>query len=337
LKTDFGVLQSLKVHYYLTASDFRWLAENCRFFSLQTLAIKLSADHEEMESVIELTEAVEKFLPTLPPLRNVKLTGVYTESIVHAVIDLCRQSLRQLLLGSPASLAHGVFASTSLSRLIQEKCPRIEELTLPVMRSQGSADEVATYRSFARMKTLRKLQLSIYVAQSFIWDEDDQRVEDLDYRIEIDESGLAEQLHEAIIDLAIDKTLATSILRTIDFARDSTSQGLETLVIRVNALKAHGGFGSSCDMINLLQYIARSWTCTRNFSGDKDQHYHVTEYDPKDEVLRQTMHLTRRPVGDPAMHVLEPMLNVWPEGRRKGWKEVWHSFPLDENWETEPS
>jgi hypothetical protein len=131
----------LKVHYYLTASDFRWLAENCRFPSLQTLAIRLSADHEEVESVNELTEAVEKFLSILPPLRNVKLTGVYTQRIVPAVIALCTDSLRQLLLGSPASLAHGVFTSTSLSRLIEGKCPRIEELTLPMMRSQGSADE----------------------------------------------------------------------------------------------------------------------------------------------------------------------------------------------------
>ncbi|THX63763.1 hypothetical protein D6D05_10420 [Aureobasidium pullulans] len=28
-KTDFGVLQSLKVHYYLLTPDFYWLAKNC--------------------------------------------------------------------------------------------------------------------------------------------------------------------------------------------------------------------------------------------------------------------------------------------------------------------
>jgi hypothetical protein len=175
------------------------------------------------------------------------------------------------------------------------------------------------------MKTLRKLQLSMYVSQPFIWDEGDQRLEDLDYRVEIDEPGLAEQVHQSIIDLAIDKTLATSIFSTIDLARDSTSQGLETLVIRVNALRAHGGFSSSCDMINLLQYIARSWTCTREFSNHR---CHITEFGPKDEVRRQTMHLTRHPVGPIEMHVVEPMLKVWPEGRSKGWKEAWLSSSL---------
>jgi hypothetical protein len=324
------VLQSLKVHYDLTASDFRWLVQHCRFSSLHTLAIRLATDDEEMETVEELTEEVEEFLATLPPLRNVKLTGLYTQRVVNAVLDLCGHNFRQLLLGAPTALAHAVFASVSFSGLIQEKCPRVDELTLPMMRSQGSVDEVAIYRSFAQMRSLRKLQLSMYVPQPFLWDEDVQRVGNLDDRIEVGEHGLADQLHQAIMALAINKTLAASILNNVVSSIDPTLQDLECLEICVRALDKYSGVFCPSDIVRLLQYIGRSWTCTRALSHNKEHHCHVTEYDPDDIVRRKTMESARLPDEDMQMHVLETMWNVWPEGRRKGWKEVWHSFPLDE-------
>jgi hypothetical protein len=332
-KTNFGVLQSLKVHYDLTTSDFRWLVQHCRFFSLHTLAIQLATDDddEEMKTVDDLTEEVEEFLATLPPLRSVKLTGLYTQRVVNAVLDLCGHNLRRLLLGAPPTRALAVFASIPLSGQIQEKCSRIEELTLPMMRSHGSIDEVAIYRSFTQMRSLRKLQLSMYVPQTFLWDEDVQRVGKLDDRIQIGEQGLADQLHQAIIDLAMDKTLAASMFNNVVWGRSSASQGLECLDICVNALNKYSGYFCPSDIVRLLQYIGRSWTCTRTYSHDRDHHCHVTEYDPENIVRRKTTESARLPDESMEMHVLEPMLKAWPEGRRKGWKEVWHNFPLDEN------
>jgi hypothetical protein len=182
------------------------LFQHCRFLFLHTLAIRLATDDEEMETIDEVIEAVEEFLATLPPLRSVKLTGMYTQRVFNAVLNLCDHNLRQLLLGAPSTLAHTVLASVSLSGLIQEKSPHIEELTLPMMRSQGSVDEVAIYRSSAQMNPLRKLQISMYVPHLFLWDEDVQRVGKLDDRIEIAEQGLADRLHQATIALAMDKT-----------------------------------------------------------------------------------------------------------------------------------
>jgi hypothetical protein len=333
-KTNFGVLQSLKVHYNLTTSDFRWLVQHCRFFSLHTLAIRLATDDddEELEIVDELTEEVKEFLATLPPLRSVKLTGLYTQRVINAVLDLCSHHLRQLLLGAPPTLGLGVFASIPLSRQIQEKCPRIEELTLPMMRSHGSVDEVAIYQSFGQMKFLRKLQLSMYVPQPFLWDEDVQGVGRLDDRIQVGEPGLLDQLHRAIMDLAMDKTLAASIFNKVVSDRNPPFQGLECLDIRVSALDRYSGYFCPSDIVRLLQYIGRSWTCTRDFSHDRDHHCHVTKYDPEDQARRKTTESARLPDESMEMHVLEPMLEVWPEGRRKGWKEVWHSFPLDDDW-----
>jgi hypothetical protein len=47
VKTDFGRLQSLKVHYPLATSDFVWLKDNCHFESLHTLAVNLCTNAGE--------------------------------------------------------------------------------------------------------------------------------------------------------------------------------------------------------------------------------------------------------------------------------------------------
>jgi hypothetical protein len=134
------------------------------------------------------------------------------------------------------------------------------------------------------------------------------------------------------MDLAMDKTLAASIFNKVVSDRNPPFQGLECLDIRVSALDRYSGYFCPSDIVRLLQYIGRSWTCTRDFSHDRDHHCHVTKYDPEDQARRKTTESARLPDESMEMHVLEPMLEVWPEGRRKGWKEVWHSFPLDDDW-----
>lgn len=101
--------------------------------SLQTLVIRLAADDNGEESMIEMEDAVIDFLSSLPPLRSVKLTGQYTQRVVETVLDRCGRNLRELLLGSTYDLTLGVFAPISLSHAIRDKCPLIEELALPMM------------------------------------------------------------------------------------------------------------------------------------------------------------------------------------------------------------
>ncbi|KEQ81394.1 hypothetical protein M438DRAFT_279794, partial [Aureobasidium pullulans EXF-150] len=322
-KTDFKVLRSLKAHSYLRTSDFRWLAENCQFTSLQTLVIRLAADDDGEESIIEMEDAVTDLLSSLPPLRYVKLTGQYTQRVVDTVLDCCGRNLRQLLLGSPCDLTLGVFASISLSHTIRDKCPLIEELALPMMRSKGSAGEVAIYRSLGKITSVRKLRLFIYCSQPFLWGEDQPM--SLDYRLENGEEDLADQVYHAAMDLAIDDTLAASILEAIVTGRGSTPSSLDSLDIRVHALKGLGSFGSASDIIQMLQYIGRSWTCTRKFGGNFIHQYHVAEHDPMDKFRRGNMDILDEEI---EMLIKEPMFRVWPEGSREGWEKVWHSFPL---------
>lgn len=330
-KTDYKVLQSLKVHYRLATPEINWLAENCQFSSLHTLAMNLKPLSEGEDSLNHLENGMESFISSLPPLGSVKLTGKYTNRIVDTVLRHCGRRLRQLLLGSPFDLVHGVFASLTLSRAMQEECPLLEELTLPLIRSGGDAHEIAIYRSFAQMPTIRKLRLSVFCSQPFLWDEDQQDQEaDLDYQVALGERpGLADQICHTIAELAIDKTLATSIFHTIVSASGPNSSALECLELRVDALKSYHGFDSASDIIRLLQYVGRSWTCARKSRADQCHQYQVVECDQKEELRRREIDDVGMQDEEIGMNIAELFLRVWPQGPSKDWKTVWHSFPLN--------
>lgn len=148
----------------------------------------------------------------------------------------------------------------------------------------------------------------------------------LDYRLENGEEDLADQVCHATRDLAIDDTLAASILQAIVTGRGSTPSSLESLDLRVDALKNLGSFWSASDIIQMLQYIGRSWTCTRKFGDSSTDQYHVAEHDTKDKFRRGNMDIFDEEI---QMLIKEPMFSAWPEGRRESWENVWLSFLLE--------
>jgi hypothetical protein len=172
--TDFSVLRSLKVHYYLSSAELHWLASNCRFGSLDTLVIKPELDAED--TMEELADATESFLLSLPPLRGLKLAGTYQQRTVNVVINHSGGVLRKLHLprvddDEPTSVpkpSSPGFANPDFLTAIQQKCPVLEDLSLCMLRSQGDAHEVAIYRGLGQNPTLRKLHLSIYCSQSLL-------------------------------------------------------------------------------------------------------------------------------------------------------------------------
>ena len=155
------------------------------------------------------------------------------------------------------------FANPDFLYTLQRKCPVLEDLSLRIFRSQGDADEVAIYRGLDNIPTLRKIHLSIYCSQSLFWDE--EILEDISL---VNSSALSEsmgnvsEVDNALIDLAIDGTLAKSVFHTISAAKCIYAIPLECLTLRVEAFGAQGGWGSRYDLIKLLQYIGHSWTCT---------------------------------------------------------------------------
>jgi len=70
--------------------------------------------------------------------------------------------------------------------------------------------------------------------------------------LETGEEDLADQVCDAAMDLAIDDMLAASILQAIVTGRGSTPSSLESLDLRVDALKDLGSFWSASDIVQML-------------------------------------------------------------------------------------
>jgi hypothetical protein len=246
--TDFSVLRSLKVHYHLTSSELRWLTDNCQFGSLESLVIKPELDAED--TMEELADATESFLLSLPPLRELKLAGTYQQRIVHLVINHSGAVLRKLHLprvddDEPTSVPEPSspgFANPELLQAIQQECPVLEDLSLCMLRSQGDGREVAIYRGLGAISSLRKIHLSIYCSQPLLWDmELVEAMDDSDSSTTPAEEDKANEIDDALMDLAMDDSLARSIFRTISAAKPTHAAPLECLTLRVDALKSHGG------------------------------------------------------------------------------------------------
>ncbi|KEQ68192.1 hypothetical protein M436DRAFT_68360 [Aureobasidium namibiae CBS 147.97] len=327
-KTDFNLLQTLKVHYPLVTSDFRSLRDCCRFQSLHTLAINLGVEDGENDPESDLADAVEGFLFSIPPLRSVKLTGDYSQVIVSSVLDHCNLSLQHLLLGPLHGIGTGVPATISFIHSMIHRCPNLEELAIPLMRCQGDASEVAVYRSLARLPALRKLHLSVYCKEPFLWDQHRRNRLALDTRIHDSEPGLEDQFRRAVVDLAVDQVLAAHIFEIITHAKSQRSAPLESLEIRTKALSILGGFSSTSKWAQWLQYISRSWTCTAKIRDDMRGQCHIVEYDDEERLDRQD--IDELGEVDEILRTRSGGLlsKIWPGVDSRNWRTRWHSFPL---------
>jgi hypothetical protein len=334
--TDFSVLRSLKVHYFLTPSELRWLADNCRFGSLDTLVISPEMDTED--TMEELADATESFLLSLPPLRELKLAGTYQQRTVHLILDHSGNVLRKLHLplvhdDEPTSFpkpSSPGFANPDFLAAIQQKCPVLEDLSLCMLRSQGDGREVAIYRELGAISSLRKIHLSIYCSQPLLWDEELVRaMNDSDSSTTPAGEDKANEIDDALMDLAMDDPLARSIFRTISAAKPTHAAPLECLTLRVDALKSHGGgLNSSSNLIHLLHYVGHSWICTGTLRDDRPHQCLLEEYDPEDKLDRDWMEESGELAEIVDVKFASALHRVWPDIPSENWKNEWHSFPL---------
>lgn len=82
-------------------------------------------------------------------------------------------------------------------------------------------------------------------------------------------------------------------------------------------------------LVDILTYIARSWTCIRNDRDDRPHECFVGEYDHEETLDREYVeeHDTFCSPMDDVM-IAQAVYRVWPEAERGDWKKAWRSFPL---------
>jgi hypothetical protein len=336
--TRFSVLRSLKLHDDISSIELRWLASNCQFSLLDTQVIRPWLVDETLE---ELSDATEGFLLSLPPLRRLKITGNYQQRTIYLAIDHCGEALRQLHLSlvddvddhsgiAPKSDSPG-FANPYLLDVLRQKCPLLGDLSLCMLRSRGNVREVAIFRGLSEMLALRKIHLSVYCSQSLLWDLDIlSAMHHSDDSVRPSKEDKANEVDDALINLAIDDTLARSVFHTISAARPTYATPLECLTLRVDPRESQGGFDDPYNLIKVLRYIGRSWVCTSTLRNDRPHECLVEEHDPEEKLDREHV----EEAGGLAKVSIEKLTSaalhrVWPESREGSWKDKWHSFPLE--------
>ncbi|KAJ5396827.1 hypothetical protein N7509_004940 [Penicillium cosmopolitanum] len=127
------------------------------------------------------------------------------------------------------------------------------------------------------------------------------------------------RIRGALINAAIDKSLACSIFETISGGKPKVSVPLERLDLKAIEVGEFGGVMSDATL-GVFKTIAKQWRVEKNPRYDTDEPVAKETGEPV-RFLTPTMTLP-----DPEMARSWRLL--WPENESGDWKEEWHSFPL---------
>lgn len=228
---------------------------------------------------------------------------------------------------------------------LAELCPSIEELALPIWRSQGDAREVAMYTALGRLGRLRRLSLLLLVwvptrglpvPPSYNEFESRELSCLAPYRVG--------HLRDAFIDAAVDEKLARAIFHTIRARNRPSHPSLQYLQLDVAGWQEFCG-RESMVLDKYFLHIGLSWLLNWD---PRDTHH--------DELLAQELgrdeRLANAKMDDENFaedHCeLKPVYrSLWPHHSRDdgppgetperllepgvledGWRGDWHSFPL---------
>lgn len=326
-RTDFSLLRSLCIQ--TGAEELSWLTG--RLSCLQTLDINF----KERNGIIteELHPATRTFFLSLPPLKHLILRGTWTSNTLEVILERHGPNLLRLLCPactSPVSV-----------ELVQACCPVLEELSIPVQRTQGDVQEVSIYRALGQLSardiTLFLRQTDpVHTREHFserwqLWDP----VKPLHAHFSKDD------ICNLLVNCAVDEELARSIF--VKIASRKEHLGLPTLeslnLHPENLSPLFSGRGYPKALLLPVAHLYRSWSCVRNPRDDCARTLcAIKQEPPPSPSLPAGVRLTvgMDPVGECIKRGLEydaldskveeVLRSVWPESGL--WQDVCHSLPL---------
>ncbi|RYP61559.1 hypothetical protein DL771_010080 [Monosporascus sp. 5C6A] len=315
-RTNFDELRSLEIDDDISLEVLRTmtsLAQGGTFQSLRRLALAVRS--EEQAEWIHMDEATGLFLEALGPLEDLSLSGFCANVSFNAVLDRHGRSLRKLRL-IPARKYRMVTTQFALSHQrieeIAQGCPDLAQVEFLVPRTQGDEQEVAIYGALGQLKRLRRVSLLLDCSRMDLSNVEPGGC----VRLGPNENVATEDIRDAFVNAAVDSYLAISIFRTIT----ADNPNLERLKLKVYGA---GDFGSGCFdtyMLDIMQWIGRSWVCTRN----------------REEVVAKELGKSKRlRRGEDLESNIEDgeyekaWRSIWPD-KTGNWKAGWSSLPLSE-------
>ncbi|KAL3471351.1 hypothetical protein BJX99DRAFT_250522 [Aspergillus californicus] len=310
---DFSALRTLRL-WSVTAETLLFLSSHS-LACLETLAIDLDypadrrAERYSAEVAAHQDDAASSLLSCLPPLSSLHLSGFPTpEKTFNSILQYHGASLQTVSLISPGDSCTTPITVRQLKQL-QETCPNVRDLRLPILRAQGNASEVAIYKTIGTFTHLTDLLLQLHL------DAHEPRLEpDL-----FDRSPTPPIIPtpEMLVNLAVDESLAQMVFSTIITAG---ARSLQRLRVKRSSISIPYELGS------IAPIMMRQWECTYlPGGGSRDQEHpsriHVWEIGRKARLLRLIQGVELG-VCEDAFRQLWPAVSA-------NWQDDWHSFPLE--------
>ncbi|KAL4913975.1 hypothetical protein BDW62DRAFT_220323 [Aspergillus aurantiobrunneus] len=222
----------------------------------------------------------------------------------EAASSFLSESLHYLSLISPGTSLTALITVGQIKQ-IQEACPKIRDLRLPILRTQGNADEVAIYKALGRFTQLTDLLFQLHLEAH------KPNPEPFDHT----PSPPSIPSPETLVNVAVDGSLARGIFNTV------VTTGARSLQ-RLKLKRSKTSIPYAVDTIASI--MMRQWECTklpRNGNEDPEIKIDVREIGAKARLLHQSE-------GVELGLCEEEFRKLWP-AISDNWEDDWHSFPLE--------
>ncbi|EFR02616.1 hypothetical protein MGYG_05614 [Nannizzia gypsea CBS 118893] len=310
----FSGLRTLSIPSGMTPDAVEWLALNGRMFaSLDTLIICLCEPKFPIPALErqQRDEAGATFLRSLPPLKSLKLNGIYGPRIFSAILQCHGQTLQQLLFPHVRSDVYPFPVTLEMTDDIRIHCPELRKLQLSVPRSQGDQYEVSQYRALSRLAKLEDLHIYFVCSDS---------KRSPRFTAEVSSVYLMDDayIRRRLVDTAIDAPLARSIFNIIS----KTADGDGTFTFKDLTLQISVGKGGESS------FRVPTFPC--NDLGPRSYRCAVPE--GQSEAIVDTIEMVYHDeYWDNVLfpeNMWELVKSIWPEAREDTWLADCHSLPL---------
>lgn len=354
---DFNSLRSLVlggghgfdpgIHYEILG----WITQNLSFRCVRSLSVKIGR-HDESYEQPDCASTIASFFDIFESLEDLSVTGPLEPSIVNAILFRHGPSLRKLSLRPVESIYHDdngtpphrrgipmIFTKEQYLQ-IQDQCPSLEDLTIPVKRTKSDAAEAELYRCFSKMQRLHSLFLILDCTNWGIvrdpnWTDDPSfDAYDREFFREQRDSVLLKKGHvrATLMNCAVDESLARSIFHTIS----ESKVGVQLQSLRLWTMNdiyflqvVRYPYGAD----ELLGNLSRSWLLERVGVGIEVKELGRMARELRDRKLKKYERIEERAKGGPRLEDWKwesrrIFHSIWPHKEGRDWRDDWASLPL---------
>ncbi|KAJ4296353.1 hypothetical protein N0V90_006398 [Kalmusia sp. IMI 367209] len=304
-----------------------------------TMSLQPRADSDDFS---RWYPTVENLFAVLNPLKILNLFGTLHSQLLVIIADRHGSTLQGLSLIPYADLyimPKPMRITAKDIGVLAAGCPRLTRMLLLLKRSMGDQTETRCYEAIGAFKNLERLQLRLDCTDTSEWEQrpetwfDAYDIDTQTHEGSMPESynGYMKYLKRAIINSALDETLARQIWSVVNCTRNKSS-------LKSMELKTFGGSmldnSPSGGLTEIVSHVSRAYHVSRIENGNDD--VNIVELSKEGREFRdkrsRESYQRSKEKGDNQREERGASLvfrHLWPHREDEDWRDVWRSWPLE--------